>query len=160
MKNKIILFLICVFSTFLVSSQSFTPQEEINPRIENPVGVNFNLFSPYIIGLSVDYFATPNFNISAGLGPFNLSAGVDYHFGGHIANKNWTPMIGLDILAIHGPFDFLLDLLGVDVPLIFYIPLGIHYQANGGFNFAADVGPLFTSGGGTVYVGLKLGYHF
>lgn len=149
----------------IVLNNGLFAQEVQNPRKDNPFGINLYGGSPTLaVSVSLDYFITPNINIETGIGLLGYYAGAKYHIGGQVENRNWTPYVGafysviVDLGILGG---------GDDSPGI-YIPFGINYLGNKGFNFSIELAARAHKEVGTfsdfVYIpiwgGIKIGYHF
>jgi len=133
----------------------------LNPRVENPFGVNINILGPSVLlSLSIDYFVTPNINIETGLGIAGYFGGIKYHMFGERVDKEWTPYAGLYVTHIPA-ISFFGDSKSSRNGL--YLPVGIQYMSNGGFTFGAEVAGLTVkdiAGGTAVWGAIKIGYHF
>ncbi len=146
----------------LISSQT-TSQETIskskNPRVTKPMGINFDLASPSILGVSFDYFMNSKINFEAGIGYSGISLGSTYHFYGDRADKKWTPYLGFFLGHKFKEYPFLND--QGELPYKksgAYIPVGIQYLNHDGFTIRFEMelqsfGLLYSGG-------IKVGYHF
>jgi len=154
--KKLVIVLIVLMSINLLAQETFVDKN--NPRSSNRFGINANLGGPsLLLSLSLDYFFTPNINVETGAGIFGYYGGVKYHINGNVAEKNWTPYIGLNI--IHIPEITLFSTTEARNGL--YIPIGIQYLGNSGFTFGTEIAGLVLDGAKTpVWGAIKIGYHF
>lgn len=146
---------------FMIISNHFYAQEapsKINPRIDNPFGLNFNFGGPSILGLSANYYLNTKTSVEAGFGFFGLFAGGTYHFN-ESKNKLWTNYFGV---FAHHAFDIGFqdedsNSIEDDIRNGVYIPFGIQYLD---YN---DLSVRFEIATGTIlklFFGIQLGYHF
>lgn len=152
------LFLIFLFFVIITFAQEKIPASN-NPRIERPMGINFDLASPSILGLTFDYFISPKINLEAGIGRNGISLGGAYHFNGDMENKKWTPYIGLYAGHKFNLTSFKDDKENdVYTKNGAYIPFGMQYLNHDGiiirFEIELQSFGLLYSGG------IKIGYHF
>lgn len=154
---KFLTAILCCLIAFNLSSQNISATTETNPRKEKPVGLNVNLGGPAVYSAALDYFVSPVINLEVGIGPA-FYGGMKFHFNGNKDTANWTPFIGAYFTYFY-VFDDLFDEFEEE-PWLLYIPLGIHFQANGGFTFAVEASAFTRDGEAVLFGGLKLGYHF
>ncbi len=145
--------------TFNVIAQDSADYKELNPREENPFGINLVGGGPTILSsISVDYFVSPSINIEAGLG-FGYYGGIKYHINGNCAT-NWTPYIGA-FIARSTFLDIILDIFDEDDDGTgLYVPVGVQYTSDGGFTLGIELSYLSILGTSATYGSLRGGYHF
>lgn len=153
--KKTILVLFMIISNHIYAQE--IKKDSNNPRLNRPLGLNFNILGPSILGLSTDYFITSKVNIEAGIGFFGYYGGATYHFNGDQNNRKWTPYTGAylsHLFDIGWDEDNTID----DSPENgIYIPFGLQYLNNDGITIRFELAT------GTIlsfYGSLKLGYHF
>jgi len=143
-----------------------------NLREERPFGIAANLGTAAIAGVSVDYFVNPRLNLEAGIGIGQYLA-VKYHPFGDRRRWMWSPYIGLaggHVADWYSPlFDFFSDDRKADHYFGFYLPVGGHFIADGGFSFNVEVAcaALWPAKENNLveplrgpFGGIRLGYHF
>lgn len=148
---------------FMITSQIAYPQgAEENIRLERRVGVSFKLMgTTWPGGIAVDAFIIPQLNVEFNFtyldkGFYAIGGGLKYHpFGGRKTERT-SHYIGIDFAS--GQYDF--DAATI-TKLMYIAPLGLNYIGHRGFNFAIDIGAMFTDDKDPFFMfSLKFGYRF
>jgi len=94
-------------------------------REENNFGINASFGGSPIVGLSLDYFVTENFNIEVSFvaGIYPVVIGMKYYF---TPKKNFSAYLGIHTF----------------IGIVNYLPIGIEYMFNNGFTISVEAGPL------------------
>lgn len=148
MRKNLLIIALLIIPLFTLEAQ------EANRRIENKLGVGFQLLGPTYMGsFEVDYFVTHNFNLEAGTGFFGIYAGGKYFFGKADTPKPWAPYTGV-LYKFPG-------LLTGDDEGGFYFPFGIQYMSKRGFTFAPEYAFIRTGAYTSPLFGaIRIGWHF
>jgi hypothetical protein len=151
---------IIIIIFLIVSNQVYSQEkhDKINPRTDDPFGLNFNIGGPSILGLSTNYYINPKTSFEAGIGLYGVFGGGTYHFN-ESNNKKLTNYFG--VFAHHlfdiGFIDEDSNSAEDDIRNGIYFPFGIQYLD---FN---DISVRFEIATGTIiklFFGIQFGYHF
>lgn len=141
-------------------------------RDDRRFGIAFNLGTAAVLGFSADYYVDPQLDLEAGIGMGQYLA-VKYHPFGDRNWWSWSPYVGVAGVHVADSFSplfrFFSDDRDTDHYFGVYLPIGVHFIAEGGFSFNVEVAfaglwpaekqnlldPLYGPFGG-----IRLGYHF
>lgn len=146
----------------MISGIAFAQDSNKNIRLDRRFGVSLKVMgTTFPAGISFDAFIIPQLNAEVNFIYLDkrwhtVGWGLKYHFIGGKESVIWSPYIGIDFaIGEYDWFDFYPKKL-------FYVPIGVNYIGEGGFNFAGDIGVMSTddSINPNFMFSLKFGYRF
>jgi len=121
--------------------------------------ISFNIIGTTpIVGITYDRIVSENMSIEVGVGIPSIGAGFKYYPAG-IKESKMLFHVGLTAIVISTKA---LDIWGTseeDGLLIGYLPIGVSYFGEKGFNLGVDLGPAVAANFG-VWGNVKVGYRF
>ena len=135
--------LLTVVALVMLSSLIYAQEADKTIRLDRRFGVSLKVMGTTVpVGIAFDYFITSHLNAEVNFiylskSWHSLGGGLKFHFIGAREAVKWSPYIGIDFA--YGTYD-LEDVL--DEKFWLYVPLGVNYIGDNGFNFAVDIGVL------------------
>ena len=154
-KNNVLLIFALLFISFTSIAQETT--SDFDSMRKNAISFNIAGSTP-IVGITYDRIVSENLSIEIGAGIPSIGAGLKY-YPWDIKESKILFHVGLTGGYL---FTEALDFWGTsDVSGVFfsYLPIGISYFGEHGFNLGVDLGPLVADSIGA-WGNIKLGYRF